>query len=85
MVIQSIFRPHRERNQKRIEMTDVIRCQQKSTAAICILSANHANTRDQAKHAFHQQLASVIHGRFIFAFRVCRGFVAIGKSFFQAD
>ena len=32
-------------------MTDVIRRQQKSTGAVCILSANHVNTRDTAKHA----------------------------------
>ena len=30
-------------------MTDVIRRQQKSTGAICILSANHANTRDTSQ------------------------------------
>jgi hypothetical protein len=45
-------------------VTDVIRRQQKSTGAVCILSANHVNTPDTAKHAFHQQLASVIHGHF---------------------
>jgi hypothetical protein len=45
-------------------MTDVIGRQQKSTRAVCILSANHANTRDTAKHESHQQLASVIDGGF---------------------
>jgi hypothetical protein len=45
-------------------MTDVIRRQQKSAGAVCILSANHVNARDTAKHEFHQKLASVIHARF---------------------
>ena len=45
-------------------MTDVIRRQQKSTRAVCILSANYASTRDTAKHESHQQLASVIDGGF---------------------
>ena len=35
-----------------------------------------------SEHAFHQQLASMIHCRFIFAFRVCRGFVAESESYF---
>jgi hypothetical protein len=45
-------------------MTDVIRRQQKSTGAVCILSANHVNMRDTTKHESHQQLASVIDGLF---------------------
>jgi hypothetical protein len=45
-------------------MTDVIRRQQKSASASCILSANYMNTGDTAKHESHQQLASLIHGRF---------------------
>jgi hypothetical protein len=50
--------------EKRIEMTDVIRRQQKTARASCILPANYVNTRDTAKHESHQELASMIHGRF---------------------
>ena len=45
-------------------MTDVIRRQQKSTGAVCILAPDYVNTRDTTKHESHQQLASVIDGRF---------------------
>ena len=86
MVIQSIFRRTAERNQKRIEMTDVIRRQQKSAGAIYILSAKHVNTRDTAKHESHQQLASVIHGPFSsLRFECVAASCAIEKLFFQAD
>ena len=45
-------------------MTDVIRRQQKPTGAVCILSANYANTGDTAKYESHQHLTSVIDGGF---------------------
>jgi hypothetical protein len=64
-------------------MTDVIRGQQKTTGAICILSANHTNARDQGKHAFHQQLASVIHDPFHLSVSSVSRFVRDRKVFFS--
>ena len=63
-------------------MTDVIRRQQKSTGAICILSANYANTRDTAKHESHQQLASVIHGPFSSLRFECVAVLSRSESYF---
>jgi hypothetical protein len=45
-------------------MTDVIRRQQKSIGAVCILTPEHLNTRDAAKHELYEQLTSMIHGCF---------------------
>jgi hypothetical protein len=46
--------PHRQRYEEWIEMTDVIRRQQKSAAAIRIFGSYNANTCSAAKHQFHQ-------------------------------
>jgi len=45
-------------------MADVIRRQQKTTSASCVLSANYVNACDTAKYEPHQELTSMIHGRF---------------------
>jgi hypothetical protein len=63
-------------------MTYVIRRQQKTTGAICILSANYVNARDTAKHESHQKLTSVIHGRSHVRFE-CVAVCARPKSFFS--
>jgi hypothetical protein len=69
--------PHRQRYEEWIEMTDVIRGQQKprlqrcstagrSAAAIRIFGPQHANTCDAAKQQSHHQPASAIRCRFDF-------------------
>jgi hypothetical protein len=63
-------------------MTDVIRRQQETTGAVCILPTDYVNTRDQAKHAFHQQLSSVIHGTFHLLRFECAATSSRSKSYF---
>ena len=60
IVIQSIFRRDCQGNEKRIEMTDMICCQQKSAGGIRVFTSNHANTCDAAKQHFHQQRSNAI-------------------------
>ena len=66
-------------------MTDVIRRQQKTTSASCILSANYVNARDTAKHEAHQELTSLIPGRFHLCISSVSRFVLDRKVIFQAD
>jgi hypothetical protein len=66
-------------------MTDVIRRQQKSTGTVCILTPEYLNTRDTAKHALHQQLTSVIHGRFHLCVSSVSRLNRDRKVIFQAD
>src|SRR5262249_46244345 len=58
--------PHRPPYHKWIEMTDMIRCQQKSNGPICIPAPDYADPRNTAKHESDQQLASLIKARFHF-------------------
>jgi len=64
-------------------MADVIRRQQKTTGASCILSANYVNARDRAKHESRQKLTSVIHGRFHLSISSVSRFVLDRKLIFS--
>ena len=46
--------PHHETDKKWIEMTNVIRCQQKSPGTVCILRPEYLNTRDAPEYEPYQ-------------------------------
>src|SRR4029453_12828123 len=55
--------PYYRRNDKRIEMADVIGCQQKSTGAIWISAPQNIQPRDRPKQQFHQKRCRAIGNR----------------------
>jgi hypothetical protein len=55
--------PYYRRNDKRIEMADVIGCQQKSTGAVRISAPQNIQPRDRPKQQFHQKRCRAIGKR----------------------
>src|SRR5262249_44319970 len=54
--------PYPEAYKKWVEMADVIRCQQKATGTVGVLTPKYVNTCNTAKYQSHQPLASAIDG-----------------------